>query len=109
MSSRVPECFEQVTAVVKANLFFEGKVASHTLLFPDGTKKTLGLIYPGVYTFNTGAPERMEITSGSSKAKVAGASDWTGYSAGAAFDVPGNSSFEISVEEGVLEYVCSFR
>ena len=45
----VPEKFENVTAVCKANVYFDGKVVSHTLLFADGTKKTIGLIYPGSY------------------------------------------------------------
>ena len=101
--------YDNVSVVKKANVYFDGKCVSHTVVLADGTRKTVGVILPSSLTFNTGAPERMEITSGSSKAKVAGASDWTGYSAGAAFDVPGNSSFEISVEEGVLEYVCSFK
>ena len=56
MTSRVPEKFDNVTAVCKANVYFDGKVISHTLLFPDGTRKTLGVILPGSYTFNTGTP-----------------------------------------------------
>ncbi len=64
--------FQNVTVVAKANVYFDGHVVSHTLLFPDGSKKTLGLIYPGTYTFNTGAPEIMEMVAGSCRAKVAG-------------------------------------
>ncbi len=52
--------FENVTAVAKANIYFDGKVVSHTVLMPNGAKKTLGVIYPGSYHFGTGAPERME-------------------------------------------------
>jgi len=41
--------------------------------------------------------------------KLAGAADWTEYAAGSFFDVPGNSSFDIAVADGVLmEYVCSY-
>ena len=36
--------FSNVTALAKANVYFDGKVVSHTILLPDGTKKTLGLI-----------------------------------------------------------------
>ena len=50
----IPNEFHGVTALTKANVYFEGKVVSHTLLFPDGSKKTLGLIYPGQYHFGTG-------------------------------------------------------
>ena len=86
----VPEKFENVTAVCKANVYFDGKVVSHTLLFADGSKKTIGLIYPGSYHFGTGAPERMELVAGSCTVKLDGecaAILWTGTH----FDVPGNS------------------
>jgi len=106
--SNIPEQFENVTAVCKANVYFEGKVVSHTLLFADGSKKTLGLIYPGSYTFNTGAPERMEVVAGVCRVKVAGQDAWTDYAAGTYFDVPGNSAFDIAVDSGVMEYICSF-
>lgn len=100
--------FQNVTVVCKANVYFDGKVVSHTIVFADGTKKTAGLIYPGAYTFNTGAPERMEIIAGACRARLAGVAEWTSYAAGTYFDVPGNSSFEIAVEEGIAEYICSF-
>jgi len=44
--SSIPIEFRGVTAVTKANVYFEGKVVSHSILLPDGSKKTLGLIYP---------------------------------------------------------------
>ena len=103
------ECqFDNVSVVCKANIYFDGKVVSHSIVFTDGTKKTLGLIYPGGYTFNTGAPEIMAIVAGSCRAKLAGESDWKTYAAGTEFKVPGDSSFEIAVDEGITEYVCSF-
>ena len=105
----VPERFENVAAVTKANVYFDGKVVSHSLIFPDGSKKTLGLMYPGAYTFNTDAPELMEIVASACRVKLPGESDWTTYTVGTSFDVPGQSSFEIAVDEGVLEYVCSFK
>ena len=62
------ECqFDNVSVVCKANIYFDGRVISHSIVFADGTKKTLGLIYPGSYTFNTGAPEIMAIVAGTSK------------------------------------------
>ncbi len=100
--------FDKVCVTAKANVYFDGKVVSHTVVLPDGSKKTLGLIYPGRFTFNTGAPERMEIIAGSCEARVKGASDWTAYSAGTHFEAPGNSAFEIRVGSGIAEYICSF-
>jgi hypothetical protein len=52
----IPRKFETVSVVCKANVYFDGKVGSHTVVFPDGARKTLGLIYPGTFHFSTGAP-----------------------------------------------------
>jgi purine/pyrimidine-nucleoside phosphorylase len=100
--------FDNVSVVAKANIYFDGKVVSHTVQYADGSKKTIGLIYPGSFTFNTDAPEQMDIIAGSCRVKLKGESDWTPYSAGSFFRVPGKSSFDIAVEEGVTEYICSF-
>jgi hypothetical protein len=108
MSYQAPEVFAGVTVACKANLYFDGKVVSHAVTFADGGKKTLGLIYPGAYKFNTDAPEKMEIVAGACRVRIAGEGDWIGFTAGTWFDVPGKSSFEIEVEEGIAEYVCSF-
>lgn len=104
----VPEKFEQVTAVCKANVYFDGKVVSHTVLFGDGSRKTLGLIYAGAYNFGTGVPELMEVVAGACRVKLAGEADWNTYAAGEAFNIPGNSSFDIAVDEGIMEYICSY-
>ncbi|ACB74688.1 pyrimidine/purine nucleoside phosphorylase [Opitutus terrae] len=106
--SSVPAQFANVTAVTKANVYFDGRVVSHTIVFADGVKKTLGLIYPGNYHFGTGAPERMEIVAGSCRAKLDGATETRDYAAGQQFDVPGKSGFDIEVTSGICEYVCSF-
>jgi len=100
--------FEGVTAQALANVYFDGKVVSHTILLASGAKVTLGLIYPGTYHFGTGAPERMDITSGSCQVKLAGQTGFREYAAGTFFDVPGQSSFDITVESGITQYVCSF-
>jgi purine/pyrimidine-nucleoside phosphorylase len=101
--------FDNVTAVAKANIYFGGRVVSHTLLFPDGSKKTLGLIYPGEFHFGTDAPERMDITSGSCRVRLDGTSEWRDVTAPSSFQVPGKSGFDITVSDGITEYVCSFE
>jgi purine/pyrimidine-nucleoside phosphorylase len=100
--------FQGVTAIAKANIYFNGKVVSHTLVFPDGSRKTLGLIFPTSAHFNTSNPERMEIIAGSCRVRLDGSGEWKSYGAGQAFEVPRNSGFDIEVSEGVCEYVCSF-
>jgi purine/pyrimidine-nucleoside phosphorylase len=108
VANQIPERFENVTAVCKANVYFDGKVVSHTVLLADGSRKTIGLIYQGTYKFNTGAPERMELVAGACRVRIAGHTLWTDYATGTYFDVPGDSAFEITVESGIMEYVCSF-
>ncbi len=100
--------FEQVSVETKANIYFDGKVVSHSVWFGDGKKKTLGLIYPGTFNFKTGAGERMEIVAGRCRVCIAGASDWLVIAAGESFDVPTNSFFDIEVKDGIAEYICSF-
>ena len=106
--ANLPQQFTGVTAVAKANVYFDGKVVSHSIHFPDGSKKTLGLIYPGSFHFGTKAAERMEIVAGNCRVKLDGQSAWKEYQTGQAFEVPGNSGFDIEVKQGICEYVCSF-
>ena len=100
--------FDNVTAIAKANVYFEGKVVSHTILFADSSKKTLGLIYPGSYHFGTDAAERMEITDGTCEVQLDGATETVSYAAGTHFDVAAKSGFTIAVKDGICQYVCSF-
>jgi len=100
--------FPDVTAVAKANIYFDGKVVSHSIRFADASRKTLGLIYPGSYHFGTEAAERMEITDGACEVVLDGKNESTSYQAGNHFDVPAKSGFTITVGGGICQYVCSF-
>lgn len=108
MSYQAPEAFDNVSVSCKANIYFDGKVVSHAVTFADGSRKTLGVVFPGNFLFETLAPERMEIIAGECRVKIAGQQEWQTFAAGSYFDVPGESAFEISVEKGTAEYVCSF-
>jgi len=103
-----PSEFPGVTVLTKANVYFDGRVVSHSVLFPDGSKKTVGLIYPGRFHFGTSKAERMEITAGSCEVTLDGSPGARPLTAGAEFDVPANSGFDIEVRSGICEYVCSF-
>ncbi len=100
--------FDGVAVLTKANVYFDGNVVSHTVLFADGSKKTLGLIRPGSYFFGTAAAERMEIVAGACRVTLKDQSATQVYGAGTAFDVAANSGFTIEVESGLCEYICSF-
>jgi uncharacterized protein YaiE (UPF0345 family) len=99
--------FDEVSVVKKANVYFDGKCVSHTVLFPDGSRKTLGVIFPSSLTFQTGSPEIMEINGGECRVRLNGESEWKTYRAGNSFAVPGNSRFDIETVE-LLDYVCHF-
>lgn len=100
--------FAGVTVSTKANVYFDGRVVSHTIVFADGSRKTLGLIYPGEYHFATGAPERMEIVAGRCEVRLDGSNSWQSYGPDDTFDIAGDSGFTIRVDSGLTEYVCSF-
>lgn len=107
--SDAPQEIKGINIKLKANVYFDGGVVSHTLLSPDGKKKTVGVIRPGNYHFNTDAPERMDLVAGSCEVKLAGEEKWKTYRGGQTFKIPGKSGFDIQVKEGLAEYLCTFE
>ena len=101
------EKIDGVSVTTKASVYFDDKCVSHGITFPDGTKKSVGVILPATLTFNTGAPEIMECVAGSCEYKLAGSDAWVKSSAGEQFNVPGNSKFDIRVTEA-YHYICHF-
>ena len=99
--------FRNVTVVKKANVYYDGNVTSRTVIFEDGSKKTLGVVLPGEYTFNTEEKELMEILSGELQVKLVGEDEWREGKGGSSFEVPANSSFTVRVRE-ITDYCCSF-
>ena len=100
--------FDNVSVKKKANIYFDGKCVSHTVLLSNGTRNTLGVIFPSTLTFNTESPELMEINTGVCKVKLAGQDNWETHLAGDKFAIPGTSSFEIETIE-TLDYVCHYE
>jgi uncharacterized protein YaiE (UPF0345 family) len=99
--------FENVTVTAKANIYFDGKCVSHSMLCADGSRKSVGVIFPSTLTFNTGAPETMEIIGGRCRVRLAGAAGWQEFQGGQQFQVGANSSFDIETLETV-DYICHF-
>jgi len=127
--------FKDVTVVKKANVYFDGKVTSRTVLFPDGTrvfaffswmatwvvmisrlfskkknhgtKKTLGIMMPGDYEFGTAEREIMEILAGKLTIQLPGSPEWQKIQAGQSFEVPANSRFKLKITE-LTDYCCSY-
>lgn len=99
---------KNVTLNLKANVYFDGGVISHTVLAEKGQRRTVGVIRPGTYHFTTDAPERMDIIAGACRVKLAGQQDWKTFSAGDTFNIAGKSAFDIAVDAGLAEYLCTF-
>ena len=99
--------FSNVTVIKKANIYFDGKVTSRSVIFPDGTQKTLGVMLPGDYEFNTDAEEIMEILSGDLEVLLPGSAEWQMIKGGDSFTVPAQSKFSLKIKN-LTDYCCSF-
>ena len=99
--------FKNVTIVKKANIYFDGKVTSRAVIFPDGSKKTLGIMAPGEYEFGTAEKEIMEILAGDLEVLIPGSPKWQTVAAGESFEVPAQSKFNIKVKS-LTDYCCSY-
>jgi len=99
--------FDQVSIVKKANIYFEGKVTSRTVIFDNGEKKTLGIMMPGEYEFGTVQKELMEILAGDLVVMLPGNEKWITVNAGQSFEVESNSRFKLVVKE-LTDYCCSY-
>ena len=96
-----------VAVTTQANVYFDGKCVSHGITYPDGTKKSVGVVLAATLTFGTGAPEIMECVGGACEYKLAGSDTWVKSSPGDKFSVPGNSKFDIRVTD-TYHYICHY-
>ena len=99
--------FNNVSVVKKANVYFDGKVTSRTVLFSDGSVKTLGFMLPGEYTFKTADKESIEIIDGNLDVLLPGTEQWQTVKGGESFHVPANSKFTVKIQSPT-DYCCSF-
>jgi len=99
--------FNGVTVVREANIYFNGNVTSRTVIFPNGSKKTLGIMLPGEYEFGTGAAEIMEIFSGEMDVLLPGESQWKTVKGGESFNVAANAKVKLKVKS-LSDYCCTF-
>jgi uncharacterized protein YaiE (UPF0345 family) len=99
--------FKNVSVVKKANVYFGGNVSSRTVIFADGSSKTLGFMLPGEYTFNTADPELMEIIDGELEVLLPETDQWISIKSGESFNVPANAKFTVKIKTPT-DYICSF-
>ena len=99
--------FDNVSVVREANVYHDGKVTSRTVLFADGTRKTLGIMLPGEYEFGTAEKEIMEILAGDLEVLLPGEESWKIVEGGESFEVPADAKFQLKIRT-VTDYCCSY-
>ncbi|MBI3803717.1 MAG: pyrimidine/purine nucleoside phosphorylase [Nitrospirae bacterium] len=99
--------FKNITVKKAANIFFDGKVTSRTVFFPDGSRKTLGIMQPGEFEFKIGDSEIMEILSGNLEVLLEGEKGWKPIKGGEQFTVAAHTTFKLKVYS-LTDYCCSF-
>lgn len=100
--------FDNVSVVKAANIYFEGKVSSRTVLLADGSKVTLGIMLPGEYEFGTAEKEIVEVLAGDLRVLLPNESEWRALKSGDIFEVPADSKFQLKVAT-TMDYVCSYK
>ena len=99
--------YENVNVDKFANIYFEENVISRNIFLKDGSRKTLGVMLPGEYEFNTDSRELMEIISGKLNLKIKGNNDWKLITEGKDFSIPKDSAFKVEILE-LVNYDCSY-
>jgi len=72
-----------------------------------GRRLSVGVIDAGEFHFGTGAPERMTVVSGELVIRRDGESAWSTYAAGTAFEVAGESGFDVKATAPAA-YLCEY-
>ena len=98
---------KNVVITKEANIYFDGKVTSRSILLEDGSVQSLGIMLPGEYEFGTDAKEIMEILSGDLDVFLPGAEDWIKVKGGESFEVPASSKFQLKIHS-ITDYCCSY-
>ena len=103
--------FKNVTVIKKGNVYFDGNVTSRSIIFADGSRKTLGVMLPGEYEFNTSEKEIMEILAGDLDVLLPGTVEWRAVRDGETFEVAANSSFKLRGQDThrLLLLVCQIN
>ena len=99
--------FDNVTVIKPVNSYFDGNVTSRTVIFPDGSKQSLGVMLPGEYEFGTDLKEIMEIMSGELDVLLPGKTEWQAITGGQSFEVPASSKFQLKIKT-LTDYCCSY-
>ncbi|MBJ7504020.1 MAG: pyrimidine/purine nucleoside phosphorylase [Burkholderiales bacterium] len=98
--------FDHVSVGKKANIYYDGKCVSHTVNFPDGSRKSVGVILPSTLHFDLTTKEVMEVVDGCAFVSIDGAPEQV-FAAGESWTVEAGSNFVIRTT-APMHYVCHF-
>jgi purine/pyrimidine-nucleoside phosphorylase len=93
--------------MIKVNEYFDGKVKSFVMNSAEG-KKTLGVMEPGEYEFDTDKKEIMTVVEGRLAVYFPEDDEWEDFEKGASFDVPAKSKLKVKVEQETA-YLCEYE
>ena len=93
--------------MVETNEYFDGKVKSLVVNSSEG-KKTIGVMQPGEYEFNTKTKETMTVVAGAISVFLPEYNEWEDFSTGSSFDVPAQSKFKVKIAEDTA-YLCEYK
>jgi len=93
--------------MVEVNEYFEGKVKSFAVNSSEG-KKTVGVMEPGEYEFDTEMKEVITVVSGEFSVYFPDYDEWEEFGAGSTFDIPAKSKFKLKVAEDTA-YICKYE
>lgn len=105
MHDEDPGTIGSATIQKQANVYYDGKVTSRSVTTADGTRQTLGIMRPGVYTFETDDREDIEVMKGELKVEFDG--QQARYTAGESFSIPPDTEFEVEVVS-LVDYCCTY-
>lgn len=93
--------------MLRVNEYFDGHVKSIGFEDAEGSA-TIGAMDRGEYRFTTSTVEVMSVITGHMAVRLPGSSEWAAFSAGTAFTVAKNESFDVRVDRPST-YVCRYR
>lgn len=103
----IPEQLEHVTVVTKAGRYCEDRVLVHTFYRPDGSRFSLGIMLPGLFSFDIREQECLNLISGQAEFLLPGETQWKTVTAPESVVIRANSSCQIRVSE-TFEYLCNY-
>ncbi|OVE73452.1 hypothetical protein BVX94_03875 [bacterium B17] len=93
--------------MVEVNEYFDGSVKSLEVSAEDG-RKTVGVMQPGEYDFETETTEIMTVVFGEISVYYEDEGEWEDYGVGASFDVPAESTLKVKTSQDSV-YLCEYE